>query len=89
MSTTTFMLGSTCWSESGYIRPWVSTVRTANQYSASRGARKVNEGRSGVVRLAIFQVNPESSETQSCTSESRGRSAGSTLNGMRNDRLLW
>src|SRR3954447_25337729 len=63
-------------------------LRTANQYSASRGARKVNEGRSGVVRLIGFQVNPESSETQSCTSFNRACSDALTLNGIRNERLL-
>ena len=88
MSTTTIMLGSTCSSSPGYRRPLLSSVRTANQYSASRAARKVNEGRSGVVLLLGFQVNPESSETQSCTSMIRARSAGSMLNGIRNDRLL-
>src|SRR4051812_40508929 len=63
-------------------------LRTANQYSASRGARKVNEGRSGVVRLIGFQVNPESSETQSCTSFNRACSDALTLNGILNERLL-
>src|SRR5258708_27915801 len=55
-------------------------------FRSSRVALKVNEGRSGGAWPACLQVNPESSETQSCTSLSLGWSEGTTLNGMRNAR---
>ena len=65
MSTITFRLGSTGSSSPGLSRPSLSTVWTANQYSPSRGARKVKEGRSGVVTLTGSQWYPVSFETQS------------------------
>ena len=82
------MFGSTSTSSAGKRRFLVSSVRTANQNSPSRGALKLNEGRSGVVVSTLSQLPPPSLETQSWTCLYRGRSAGSITKGTRKARCL-